>query len=217
MKQKLLINLFLGLLLFPLSDSVNATPVQWTIESGGNGHWYDYVQFQDTGWQSAKIAAESSIWDGMTGYLTTITGFAENAFVASIYHGNAYLGANNLSNGTWKWVTGEVFSYTNWWTGEPNNASNSATGENFLMMWHSNGVASQFATGTPDTWNDIFNYNINEAIQGNSNGYINGYFVEFSEKNTHSSPVPLPSSIFLLGTGLGLLMMLRKKNIEQSR
>jgi hypothetical protein len=29
-----------------------------------------------------------------------------------------------LTEGTWKWVTGETYSYTNWNSGEPNNAGN---------------------------------------------------------------------------------------------
>lgn len=207
--QKLLVNLTLGFSLFCFNGSANATPVQWTVETGGNGHWYDYVGFSDTGWQSAKESAENSNWLGMIGYLATITSSDENNFIAGIYHGNAYLGATNLTGG-WSWITDEVFSYTNWWTGEPNNAPNSVTGENFLMMWHSDGVPSSFATGASNTWNDIFNYDINQSIANNSNGYINGYFVEYSENPNNPSPVPEPTTTFLFSIGLAGLVAARR-------
>ena len=160
---------FLSLSVF-ITPIANATPVLDSL----NGHWYDYVESSDTGWQSAKDAASNSVFRGMKGYLATISDSAENDFIASILHGNAYLGASNLPNGQFSWVTGEQFSYTNWGAGEPNNAPNSATGENFLMMWHSPEVSSQYATDPNGTWNDVFNYNITQAITNNSNGYITG-------------------------------------------
>ena len=49
--------------------------VQWRVEDGGNGHWY---QFQATlrSWVDAQIAAEAQ-----GGYLVTITTRAEGAFL----------------------------------------------------------------------------------------------------------------------------------------
>jgi len=177
----------------------------------GNQHYYDFVSFEDTGWAAAKVAAESGMFLGAQGHLATITDAAENAFVASIYHGNAYLGASNLVAGapteTFQWITGEPFGFARWGIGEPNNARNSVTGENFLMMWHSDGFPRQFAADAPDEWNDIFNFDVTQSISNNSNGYMDGYFVEYEP----TTPVPLPTAAFLLAPALGALGFMRHR------
>ena len=189
------------------TGTARSTPVYDSV----NGHWYDYVTFPDIGWAAAKAAAASSAWMGMSGHLATITDSSENSFIALIYHGNAYLGATDLGSPTeaYSWITGELFGYTNWGPGEPNNAPNSATGENFLMMWHSVGFPSVFATDDPDQWNDIFNFDVTQPIANNSNAYISGYFVEYEASE------PETSVIFLTGLGLLGLIGRRRKQWEK--
>jgi hypothetical protein len=170
------------------------------VQYSGNGHWYDFVNFADTGWLAAKQSAESTVWMGMTGHLATISNKGENAFIASIFHGNAYLGATDkASEGNWIWITGEPFTYSKWGHGEPNNATNSSTNEDYLMMWHSAGWPSPWQSTAPYEWNDIFNYNPSLAINNNSNGYIHGYFIEFE------APIPEPSIYVMMIAGLGML------------
>jgi hypothetical protein len=180
-----------------LAVNASAAPVYFSA----NGHWYDYVAIPDYGWLNAANAAASTTFNGMQGQLATITSAGENAFISNIYHGNAYLGGTDLS-GTWEWVTGESFVYTNWGPGEPNNFINTSLypwGENFLMIWHSDGFPSNFATDAPDQWNDIFNYNQSAAIANNSDGYINGYFVEFAPT------IPEPETYAMILAGLGVI------------
>ena len=82
--------------------------VQWRVEDGGNGHWY---QFQATlrSWVDAQIAAEAQ-----GGYLVTITTRAEGAFLGgTMGWANFWGGATDLADG-WRWVTGEPWSYAPW-------------------------------------------------------------------------------------------------------
>ena len=83
--------------------------------------------------------------------------------------------------GTWTWVTGETFAYTNWWGGEPNNQG----GENYLTL--------DFRTSGGDTkWNDLYDYLNNE----DTNTWMQGYIIE------RPAPVPLPAAAWLLLSGL---------------
>ena len=59
--------------------AAQAAPVQWTVASGGNGHWYEAISSPNTSWTAARAAAEAR-----GGYLATITSAAENTFVAAL-------------------------------------------------------------------------------------------------------------------------------------
>jgi hypothetical protein len=92
-----------------------------------NGHVYTYVSTSRT-WADAKTSAEDTVYDGMKGYLATITTEGENDFIQDdVLYGSGswwFGGSDAEVEGTWKWVTGETWSYTNWASGEPNNVSN---------------------------------------------------------------------------------------------
>src|ERR1041385_6947529 len=112
---------------------------QWTIGSGGNGHFYRVVAKPSLiSWDAAN--AEASLAGG---YLATITSSSENAFIFSLIDNSSFwtqsandhgpwiggfqaAGAAEPSGG-WTWVTPtgagspEPFSYSNWEAGEPNN------------------------------------------------------------------------------------------------
>ena len=59
-----------------------AAPVQWTVGSGGNGHWYEFIS-TSVDWNTARANALASTFLGMQGYLATITSLAENVFVTN--------------------------------------------------------------------------------------------------------------------------------------
>ncbi len=117
-------------------------------------------------WESAEIASESITYNGVNGHLATVTSEAENQFIVD----NVYILANgawtwlgatdSVTEGDWKWITGEPWNYSNWDEGQPDNAAN----ENYLHYWYGG------------TWND-----------NNSNNYGNGiysYIVEFEGNAT---------------------------------
>ena len=105
-----------------------------------NGHTY-YFYSTPTTWYCAKLVAEQ-----LGGHLVTISSSAENNFVKGLCADGSsiWMGATDKdSEGTWKWITGESFSYNNWASGEPNNDAASQEGtENYAVLL------------TAGTWND---------------------------------------------------------------
>ena len=153
-----------------------AAPIQWA----GNNHYYEYFDSAVT-WGDAVTAAAAKSFNGMQGYLVTITSADEQAFLMSQNWGLSWAGgSDNGDEGIWTWRTGpeagQAFSYTNWNCGEPNNCCN---GENYLQY--------NWAGG----WND-------HGGPGNS-GQMNGYVVEFS------AAVPEPETYAMLLAGLGIV------------
>ena len=104
-----------GAMALAISASVVAQDaVQWRVEDGGNGHWYEARQFtpeQDPGgtdrWYLAKELCEAR-----GGHLTTITSAGENSHLWSVVvptmpaipgpGAGPMLGGWNI-DGTWRW------------------------------------------------------------------------------------------------------------------
>ena len=93
-----------------------STAVQWTTESGGNGHWY-LLQTAATGYLAETAAASSG------GHLATISTVAENQFIQSALVASnfqfgiiGFVQASDQPNPDvgWHWVTGEGITFTNW-------------------------------------------------------------------------------------------------------
>ncbi|MEQ1635181.1 MAG: lectin-like protein [Methylococcales bacterium] len=163
----------------------NAAPVQ----NPANGHWYDFINTGSIDWNTAKNQAESLTYLDLSGHLATISDADENAFLyTNVSSALGYLGATDeLTEGTWQWVTGESFSYTNWAVEEPNNCCG---GESYLMTWE-NG-----------TWNDIFN----------NSGYTSSYFVEYEAV----SAIPVPGAVWLFGSAILGLIGFGRRNRKQA-
>lgn len=117
----------------------------FTSQNNYNGHSY----YRSTGtafWTDAKAACEA-----MGGHLVTVTTSAENTFIYNLWP-SGWIGlTDEVTEGVWKWVTGEAYSYTSWNPGEPNNSGN----EDYV----------QFVGG--GKWNDL------------PNGYALQYVLEF--------------------------------------
>ena len=82
---------------------------------------YQIIEQSKT-WSAAKTYCEN-----LGGHLVTITSADEMTTISNLIgssHPNYWIGATDEAvEGTWKWVTGEAWSYTNWYSGEPNNSS----------------------------------------------------------------------------------------------
>lgn len=137
--------------------SAAATSQAVPVYNAATGHYYELVL--PTGplptWQQANALASAMTFSGMAGHLATITSAEENAWLFSTFGtGNWFLGGTDEgTEGQWRWITGEAFTYTNWADGEPNNCCG---GENYLQFWNGNG-----------TWNDIYA------------SWVSGFLVEY--------------------------------------
>ena len=131
----------------------NSTITGFTNQQNYNGHSY----YRSTGsayWLDAKTNCAA-----MGGHLVTVTTSGENSFLYGLWP-SGWIGlTDEVTEGTWKWVTGETYSYTSWNPGEPNNAGN----EDYV----------QFVGG--GKWNDL------------PNGYSLPYVIEFEYIVTTSS------------------------------
>ena len=115
----------------------NSTITGFSSQNNYNGHSY----YRSTGiatWTTARSNCSS-----MGGYLVTITSSGEQNFLYGLWP-SGWIGlTDEVTEGTWKWVTGETYSYSNWNSGEPNNSGN----EDYVQFV-SNGK-----------WNDLNNNN----------------------------------------------------------
>jgi hypothetical protein len=169
MKLLLLIIVWLS---FLASDG---QPAQWTVESGGNGHWYQAVatcpEVVGVTWNEAAEYAQRS-----GTHLATISSDGENQFVFNLAKDIQYwfwpeptsgasigpwLGGRQdpgalEAGGSWQWVNAEGYfmdslgnptGYTAWQAGEPNNAIDQ---ENALEFF---GFGSGFSP--EPVWNDF--------------------------------------------------------------
>ncbi|MBU1692860.1 MAG: hypothetical protein KKC51_02740, partial [Verrucomicrobia bacterium] len=87
------------------------------------------------------------------GYLATVTSAAEwtelvnQVGAAALAGREVWLGATDeAKEGTWRWVTGENWSYSRWAAGQPNNARKK---QHYLHLWA--------ATGSQLAWDDMEN------------------------------------------------------------
>jgi len=186
-------SLWVAVLLLCQNGSALAAPVFWSDK----GSYYEVVQSSGVNWLDAKAAAEGLTYQGRSGHLVTITSRNEGLWLTSTFGSNGlhlrWIGAfqapsSNEPAGGWSWVTGETWSYTNWWLGgEPNNSGGR---ENTAVFDH--GVSAG-----RKSWNDL-----NQDAT-----YVPGYVVEYSStQGPGPSPVPEPAGVVLICTGLAGLV-----------
>ncbi|MDG2291186.1 MAG: lectin-like protein, partial [Phycisphaerales bacterium] len=113
----------------PCGDVAGSDPVQWRVEDGGNGHWYQAVNNVDVlCWAEARDRAFAS-----GGHLATLTDSAENSWIKNGIASDPALWADNWGTATagpffggfsssleFSWVTDEDWSFTDWRPGNPN-------------------------------------------------------------------------------------------------
>jgi hypothetical protein len=120
--------------LFAASAAHAQQVVQWRVEDGGNGHWYQFVVVApSSSWTSANSEAAAR-----NGYLASVHSSTEATFVQLLANATAgaftsnpggnevgpWLGATRIlgTNG-WQWTSGEPWAFTQWCSGEPNGGS----------------------------------------------------------------------------------------------
>jgi hypothetical protein len=145
----------------------NSTITGFTNQQNYNGHSY----YRSTG--TATWTTARSNCAAMGGYLVTITTAAEQSFIFNIWP-SGWIGlTDEVTEGTWRWVTGETYSYKNWNSGEPNNAGN----EDYVQFV-SNGKWNDLPNNVSLPYVLEFNYVVTtsswalyKTIYTNSSGY----------------------------------------------
>ena len=106
------------------------------------------------------------------GHLATITSSTENNEVKAVATGSEWVGGSDIEvEGTWKWVTGEEWTYSNWNSGEPNNSGN----EDGLEFYAHTGKWNDIPTTSTDAYileKPVFS-EISDPLNPDSDG--NGY------------------------------------------
>jgi hypothetical protein len=152
-----------------------ANPMQWTLASGGNGHFYQaFLVATGITWQAASDVATS-----VGGYLATASSAAENEFIYGLVSGeDSFWFLNTGGNGVgpwlgglqsegalepgggWHWITGEPFTYTAWGTSQPDNWQ---TNQNRLHFYGGGTLKDR-------AWNDYAGVPI--ASQPSTRGFV---------------------------------------------
>jgi hypothetical protein len=141
---------------------------------GGNGHVYEYVETPGT-WKAAFNAAAARTFRSVPGHLVTITNAFENNLVGSFRGATddlrGWIGlTDEVTEGTFQWITGEPLSYTNWAPGEPSSGSPPGeTDEDYVEIF------------AAKVWNDNNN---------TGSGLNQGYLVEY-EVTPFAAPADL--------------------------
>lgn len=192
-----------------LATSAYGAPIQWEAAAGGNDHWYDFVILDtEVMTTDAEGLAETSVFGGSNGYLATITSAAEQSFLNSIWTGVGsvagqfmdysffLIGASDTATeGDFHWLggpeDGDALTYTNWSSGEPNNANGV---EDFVVAW--------WQDSDTGLWNDI-----------PTDSTVRAYVVEY---DSTIAAVPLPAGLPLMLVALGGLLAIRRKGSQTS-
>jgi len=165
---------FKGLATFYYQVLVAGRPVE---ASPATGHYYEFVSAPGICWAAARDAAAAHTYQGMQGYLATVTSAAEVSVLRNRRAGNYWLGGSDEEvEGEWRWKTGpeagELFwrgaangaaaTFANWAAGEPNDYKNQyrPQGEDYASFY-----------GESALWNDLDGC-------GTSGG-IAGYVIEY--------------------------------------
>jgi hypothetical protein len=213
--------------------SVTVTDVAETVDSliiNGVTHYYRISSVladstkQTASWTNAQTYAAADTYQGLPGYLATITSATENNVVLGLLNGkDSWLGASDAANeGAWNWVTGpergtQFFNdtgsggttpssnYINWYGSEPNNSTlGNSGGQDYGVMY--SGATNQTTypysstlDRTTGTWDDAANLAEsnwwNTAITGGNLYYV----IEYSTNYLAAAPI----TIDLTQNGLG--------------
>ncbi|WGZ94779.1 MAG: lectin-like protein [Candidatus Thiothrix putei] len=161
--------LAVALALSSMGLSLNASAATTEkLKWSGNNHYYQQIEKRLT-WFGAQDECKS-----FGGHLATPTSVAEQAFLndnlltTSDYFMSYALGGTDENNGTWRWITGEAWSFNVWSYSQPN----SAAGRDYMKVFKSGGPSYE--------WHSVLGTET-----------LSGYICEWSYEN-HISTATLP-------------------------
>ncbi len=143
-----LCNMDITLVETPLGSSIPG----FTYKGVFNGHHY-YLYNTPTTWTQGEAICRAN-----GGYLVCINDADENNFVSSLTDNNIWIGMLRDSvTGNFKWLDCQAINYTNWRSGEPNNAP---FGEPYVQIIRA-------CTFGLNTWNNLDDNSANGSCYSN--------------------------------------------------
>ncbi len=137
----------------PVDAAIDAPPLPLPCVEGdrqgvdpATGNCYVVIEQNNT-WANAQLLCENA-GPGLHG--ASITSAAENAFIQSLVQGtDHWIGGNDIANeNAFEWTSGELFSFTNWSGGEPNNSNNE---DCIFYIGRMGGIWNDLPCGTADS------------------------------------------------------------------
>jgi hypothetical protein len=179
-----------------------SVPVLGTpVSNPANGH--TYILLDKSAWSAAEAQAVL-----LGGHLVTVNNAAENQFLLDTFCSGAnstrvlWIGLTDDGNeGHFHWTDGEALTYTNWFTGEPNNHATGGGPETFVSFNWNFALPEATASTPRGTWNDDIDTGHIELSKATAPAPFNGV-VEL---------VPEPSQFVLLLTSAALLPPRRER------
>lgn len=203
--RRIILILLIAVVSFVVYSHADAAVLEWLINDGGNGHFYERVALTSSyydgdgslSWVDANAVASAMSYLGMPGHLVSITSVQENTFILNNWSGglaSCWIGAYQYDSlaepsGHWRWVTDEPWEYTNWLVSGISTEPNESGNEDWAIF----AIPATGEESFEGTWNDWL-------IFGNFSPYRvapMGYFVEYESK-----VIPEPCSLLLVGFGL---------------
>ena len=127
--------------------------VQWRVEDGGNGHWYEALVLANPGmnWVDARVHAQLRGGD-----LASLESTHERTFATALVdlsQFSAWIGLYQVAGACepgcdWMWVSGAPLGETNWAPREPNNVGGPYGDEDHALLagfgWNGSGYSGRW-------------------------------------------------------------------------
>ena len=160
--MKTLLSITFVLFYIGAAPSLSADVVTGPVVNPANGH--SYYLLDEASWNDSQTEAVA-----LGGHLVTINDAAENQWVFDTFSSfdglnrNLWIGFNDSVNeGVFEWVSGEVSTYNNWNTGQPNNFDGV---EDYAFIQRPQ-IQEANDSFSPGFWNDQDNQDATDRVLG---------------------------------------------------